>query len=346
MIYVLESINNAGTENYVLSLIKMFGHDFNSKLTILVLSDSVDENFSNKIKKYNVNIILLSGVIDAYYFLKKTNVDVVHTHLYTSLFPIVIICKIFKIKIVTTFHMPLSNWGWKIKPTWIISSLLVDKLIAVSTPVKNEVLKYRKHVEVCNPPISFSINKDNVIKDYIKIVGVGRLSNEKDWPTLLRALSLLIEKKDSRIKFCLCGNGPELDCLKELAKKLNIINNCVFHGHLEHDAMIAKLKDADFFVLPSKFEGFGIAPVEAMQMGIPTITANYPASNDYITHNKTGWQFEIGNAEELADLLLMLIENKEFRNNVANEGMRLAREKFNPKIIAGKHLDIYKELLK
>ncbi len=67
-----------------------------------------------------------------------------------------------------------------------------------------------------------------------------------------------------------------------------------------------------FLYYHRKLEGFGKAPVEAMQMGIPTITANYPASNDYITHNKTGWQFEIGNAEELADLLLMLIENKEF----------------------------------
>ncbi len=150
--------------------------------------------------------------------IKKNNVKIVHLHLYSSLLPVVLICKLLNVKIVTTFHMPLSNWGWKIKPTWVISSLLVDKLIAVSTPAKTEILKYRKHVDVCNPPISVSINKDNVIKDYIKIFGVGRLSNEKDWPTLLRAISLLIEKKDNQYKIFLCGNGPELDSLKELAK--------------------------------------------------------------------------------------------------------------------------------
>ena len=349
MLIIIDSLNNAGTENYLLNL--MSSDKYSKDFSLLILnSGEIDNDILERFTLLTKRIDICSNSDNRYLFIfkliKEKNIKIVHLHLYSSLLPIVLICKLLNVKIVSTFHMPLSKWGMKIRTTWIISSLLVDKLIAVSTPVKNELLKYRKSVEICNPPISISTNKDNCIKDYINIIGVGRLSVEKDWPTLLRATSLLREQKNTRVKICLCGDGPELSSLKELAKKLDMVNVCVFKGHLEHEAMLNELKNADFFVLPSKFEGFGIAPVEAMQMGIPTITANYPASDDYITHNKTGWKFEIGNAEELASLLLTLIENKVLRNNVANEGMKLARQKFDPEMIASKHLDIYQELLK
>lgn len=348
MKYILESLNNAGTENYIYQILKQ--DNFNCYVDLIILG-SVDEKFLLKIKPYigNLDIFSSSGVIDKYKWLytvlNVSNENLIHCHLYSSLLPSVVLSKITNKKTIVTFHMPLSKWGIKIKLSWLVSLLFIDKLITVSTAVKKDVAKFRKNVEVCYAPVEvFNVKSSRCNNEIFEIIGIGRLSQEKDWPTLIKAIHILKQKKLNNLRLTICGGGPDEQKLRDMINDFELNGEVTLTGHLDKKSVEQALSQSDLFVLPSKFEGFGIAPVEAMQMGLPTITANYPASQDYITPGVTGWTFPIGESNALAELIEHLMSNKTYRDEVAKQGRVVALDKFSPKKIAEQHLEIYSKL--
>ncbi|HCH1012716.1 TPA: glycosyltransferase family 4 protein [Vibrio parahaemolyticus] len=348
MKYILESLNNAGTENYIYNILK---NNKSHCLVDLVILGHVDEDFLIKIKPFinEVNFIPKNKLINKYKWLysilKEDNKELIHCHLYSSLLPSVILAKIAKKKIVATFHMPLSKWGVKIKLSWVISLLFIDQLITVSTAVKNEIVKFRKNIEVCYAPVEvFNVKSSRCNNEIFEIIGIGRLSQEKDWPTLIKAIHTLKQKKFNNLRLTICGGGPDELMLKDMINDFDLNDEVTLTGHLDKKSIEQAISQSDLFVLPSKFEGFGIAPVEAMQMGLPTITANYPASQDYITPGVTGWTFPIGDSNALAELIEHLMSNKTHREQVAKQGQVVALDKFSPKQIAEQHLEIYSKL--
>lgn len=158
---------------------------------------------------------------------------------------------------------------------------------------------------------------------------------------LLKALNIVINEYNISVHLTICGGGPLLENLTLLANNLSISSNCTFTGQLNRNDILECLSNSDMFILPSSFEGFGIAPVEAMQIGLPTITANYPASKEYIDNEITGWNYDIGNERELANLIKSLISDPEKTMRIAMNGKKLAKAKFNPQVIADMHVDIY-----
>lgn len=212
--------------------------------------------------------------------------------------------------------------------------------------IKNEFLeKKSKNISVINPPVNTIICRTKPSNGFFNIVGVGRLSNmQKDWPTLIKAIHILKQKKFNNLRLTICGGGPDELMLRDMINDFDLNDEVTLTGHLEKKSIEQALSQSNLFVLPSKFEGFGIAPVEAMQMGLPTITANYPASQDYITPGVTGWTFPIGDSNALAELIEHLMSNKTHREQVAKQGQVVALDKFSPKKIAEQHLEIYSKL--
>ncbi len=352
MMFVLESWGNAGTEQYVFLLAQELKKK-NVTVNIVILGD-VDSDYLDSCRSAFGEVRLLpdnkSGLFYKYKWLfqlmKSSNSDIVHFHLYSNSVISVILAKYLRKNIISTFHIPLSVWAWRHKIAWIISSYISNKNITVATIIKNEFLEIKSsNVSVINPPVDMISRRIPSSDSEFHIVGVGRLSNmQKDWPTLIKAVHILKQKEINTIRLTICGGGPDEVMLREMINTFDLNDEVTLTGHLDKNSIEHALSHADIFVLPSKFEGFGIAPVEAMQMGLPTITANYPASQDYISSGVTGWTFPIGDDSTLAELIHHLMSNKTHREEVAKQGQALALEKFSPKRIAEQHIEIYSKL--
>jgi glycosyltransferase involved in cell wall biosynthesis len=100
------------------------------------------------------------------------------------------------------------------------------------------------------------------------VVFAGRLIKDKHVDMLLRACA------GTTVKLTVIGDGPEREALEAMAAGLKV--QVAFTGFLEEDALIARMKAAKLFVLPSTREGFSITTLEAMACGLPVITVDAP----------------------------------------------------------------------
>ena len=104
--------------------------------------------------------------------------------------------------------------------------------------------------------------------DDIVIGSVGRLVEQKDYPTQLRAFALAAARVPC-LRMVIAGDGPLRSTLEDLTRELGIADRVRFLGNWND--VPALLRSVDIFVLASKFEPFGVALLEAKAAGLPIV---------------------------------------------------------------------------
>jgi glycosyltransferase involved in cell wall biosynthesis len=153
---------------------------------------------------------------------------------------------------------------------------------------------------------------------------VGRLTEEKGIATLLRAWKQL----GDRFRLEIIGEGPLSSDVK--AAQLTM-PNLRWHGWLPKDQVLARMQRANMLIMPSEwYEGFPVTLLEAFATGLPAIVSHIGSLAGLVAEEKTGVQFETGNAAELAGKIRFLFANPELLSQ-----MRLAcREEYEKKYTA------------
>ncbi|PSR53989.1 glycosyl transferase [Adhaeribacter arboris] len=161
-----------------------------------------------------------------------------------------------------------------------------DKIVAVSAGVADD-FSYRMGVDrkkmkvIYNPvynPTEEKVIPNKLLYDFLSssrkfIIGVGRLTPQKDWPNLLRAFSLVREKMD--VSLVILGEGPLRQELEDLIEELSLKDHVLLPGFVSNPAYY--VKKASTFVISSKYEGFGNVIVEALGVGTPVVSTNCPS---------------------------------------------------------------------
>ena len=138
------------------------------------------------------------------------------------------------------------------------------------------------------------------------LVAAGRLSSQKDYPTLLRAFRRVRDKKPC--KLIIVGKGPEQEPLENLCKELGIEAEVMFVGFTNNP--FKYMARADLFVLTSRYEGLGNVLIEAQALGVPVIATNCSSGpSEILLNGQAGRLVEVGNAEELAEGILTLLSD-------------------------------------
>jgi glycosyltransferase involved in cell wall biosynthesis len=114
------------------------------------------------------------------------------------------------------------------------------------------------------------------------IVSVGRLTDQKDYPTLLRAYALARSHGLSH-KLLIIGDGPDVAALQSLASALGVADDVTFLGH--RDNPYPYIARARCYALSSIWEGFGLALLEAMTLGRPCVSTDCPSGPGEILGN-------------------------------------------------------------
>ncbi len=178
---------------------------------------------------------------------------------------------------------------------------------------------------------------------YFTIVFCGRLHNQKDVWTLLKAFKILRQKKeDSRL--WLLGDGPLRKKLERFVKKNNI-SGVKFFGFIENKEVKRKFELSDLFVLPTLFEGLPNVLWEAKVAGMPIVTTAIPHVADIVSSNDA-YLFPPGDYLELARILLKLYRNQPELLRLREATLKRSEEFFAKKPFeknAQTYRDVYKE---
>jgi len=146
------------------------------------------------------------------------------------------------------------------------------------------------------------------------------------------------------------GEGPQRDNLIKLIAELNV-NDCVILAGRQ--AKVERyLREADIFALPSTYEGFGTAYLEALACGLPCIAlkGNPPniqvASDEIIEHGKTGWLINDNSPELMANTLQAAYESPELVQECSLRARKSCEERFTWPLVVKKLLEVtLKEIL-
>ncbi|GGF43646.1 hypothetical protein GCM10011519_16880 [Marmoricola endophyticus] len=115
-----------------------------------------------------------------------------------------------------------------------------------------------------------------VAAESVLLLGIGRLSDQKDWPTLLDALA----RTDDSVSCVIAGEGPQREALEALAARLGVSERLTFLG-LRHDVPDL-MAAADALVLSSRYEGTPNVVLEALAMGLPVIASDVGACRELL----------------------------------------------------------------
>ncbi|HYF49667.1 MAG TPA: glycosyltransferase [Planctomycetota bacterium] len=176
---------------------------------------------------------------------------------------------------------------------------------------------------------------------HARVLSVGRLDAQKDYPTLLRAWKL-VQAAAPEATLEIAGDGPDGDALKSLAESLKL-NNVTFSGFVTD--VPERMRKATLYVQTSAWEGFGLTVAEAMATGLPVIVSDADSLPELVTDEKTGLVFNKGKHERLAKLILKLINEPTRANELGAAALAEARRRFNVERMVEEHARLYRELL-
>jgi glycosyltransferase involved in cell wall biosynthesis len=315
------------------------------------------KNQTGNLTEYTVIIRRSLPVINQINYLHKTyrfikdeilrynKPDLIHSHLsYPAGFLGAIVQKRMKIPNLITEHSRLINYFRSpLHRQCVIYALKKStSVIAVSNALKNEILYlFKRPVNVIHNFVN--IDKFKQIKPKSgHILNIGFLgglgNNNKGLDLLLKAASLL-QKKDFILH--IGGNGIFLEAYQAMSEQYNIECICKFYGDIPRDKIPYFYSGLDLFVLPSRYETFGIVLIEAMACGIPVIATRCGGPEEIVIP-ATGILVEKENPEELASAIKRMIENPGLYNSEAIREYTI--EKFGESAFVEKLTAVYTEL--
>ncbi|MCO4096703.1 glycosyltransferase family 4 protein [Macrococcoides canis] len=271
-----------------------------------------------------------------YRFIKKENIDIVHINALTA------------------------NWGAKAtllsksKLIWHIREMLpiginkefIDKensfklinkannAIAISNAVydyykddlNNMVMIYNAidtDIKVARKPI--------LSDDVIKLTFIGRIVPGKGLIELINACRIL-KQKEINFKLEIYGSGDEryIDQLKKLANQYSLNRNIYFKGFTNNINQI--WQNSDIALVCTKAEAFGRVTIEAMVNQTLVIGANTGGTIELIGNNR-GLLYEQGNSDDLAQKIIVAINNKDMSREMVESAYEYVKQNFHIDIL-------------
>ncbi len=224
-----------------------------------------------------------------------------------------------------------------------------NQIIAVSNSVGNDLYKHfgikEKKLKIILNPINIkyvqemalaepdlNLNKNNYL------VSVGRLSRQKGFDILIKAFSKMAP--ETRPDLIILGEGSERASLSNLIKRLGLSKWVYMPGFIKNPYSI--ISRARAFVFPSRYEGFGIALLEAMACGIP-IVASQISPIEEVCGKDGAIYFPPGNEEALSQAIVKISKDNTLRKNLIDIGLKRAK-KLDIEKVAEKYREIFNNI--
>ncbi|WP_338645840.1 glycosyltransferase family 4 protein [Flavobacterium sp. KS-LB2] len=346
LLYVVPNINNEGGVARVLSvktnyLVEKMGYE------VHILTQN--EGFSPLFYAFNSNIIFHDMVLkgNLFQFFNSFSKGL-KTKTKTIQPDVIIVCDnglkaylipfILKIKIPLVLEMHSSKFIEERKldknsfTKVVASGVLIFKKIGIQqydrfvVETSGSIAEWNiKNTIVIPNPLWFVSYKVSALENN-KVIAVGRHTYEKGFDRLLQIWKKVVAKYPDWI-LEIYGKASESIDLKSLAENLNVSENVVFHEPVQD--IEQKYLEASFYLMTSRFEGFGMVLIEAMASGLPCIAYDCPCGPKGILSNgKDGFLIKDGNESDYVKAVERLIENVTLRKEMGKKA-KASSEKYH-----------------
>ena len=243
----------------------------------------------------------------------------------------IFIAKILNVKIVTRSNSAPDGWSKKFYKTTIYKFLIrwADDVMVNSLAFQKVFEKQFKIKVSCiyNPfekifvqkQIKQKIKKSFFKKNYLNIVSVGRLTDQKDHLTLLKSINLL--KKDHKLRLVIIGKGETENFLQNFIIKNDLQSKVKLLGYLKNP--YPYIHASDIVILTSKFEGLPNILLEAQYLKKYIISTDCPTGpKEILLNGKAGDLIKIGDYKKLSFLINNFNKRKKIITNKINTGFK------------------------
>ena len=264
-----------------------------------------------------------------------------------------------KMPIIISLHNTMSvemasERGWRqllLRSITRILSPRADAIVAVSRGVADDYAGLvgidRARIQVIyNPVISpemLAKSREPVNHPWLQpgqppvILGVGRLSPQKDFQTLIKAFAVVRRTREARL--IILGQGSERSGLESLVGELNLGDHVALPGFVENP--FAYMANAAVFALSSRFEGLPTVLIEAMACGCRVISTDCPSGPREIIENAgTGILVPVGDPASLAGAIHNCLETNPAR--VSSETW----DRYTLPVAADQYLNVIQQTIK
>ncbi len=233
---------------------------------------------------------------------------------------------------------------WYLPMRWIYPR--ADGIVAVSHGVAEDLAKItRMHLDrfsvipnpVITPEMTERASEDPEhpwlkSRDVPIVIGMGRLTRQKDFPTLLRAFSIVRREIPSRL--IILGEGGDRSILEALADTLGIGEDVDFPGFARNP--YSYLQRADLFVLSSAWEGSPNSLTEALALGTSVVSTDCPSGpREILQEGRIAPLVAVGDFEALGKAMMEIL-----RNPPDSECLRKAAEAYTAEESSRRYLDL------
>lgn len=365
VLHLIDSGGLYGAENVILNLMSR-QKELGFKPTLGSIGTVADgqKAIENKAAEVGLSVEIfrmrngpnVSGAIRIYKYAHENNVDIIHCHGYkanilSGLLPF----QYRKIPYIYTLHgwTSIKKYTKKWFYEWLdaVMAKRADRVIAVSHAMReNTRLKYLSisplvihngipgsegnHIDEDDSNLFIGVDKAE-----LRLISIGRLSKEKGYDKLLKAVSHIKAKWKKNVRLFIVGEGPEKSNLVRLSQEYGISDDVSFPGYMNNAFKI--LKCFDIFVMSSLTEGMPITLLEAMRAGMPIVVTAVGGISEALEGGKCGILVPSGNELDLANKIVELYENNLLREELSKKAKVRFLDEFTVEKMEEKYRKVY-----
>jgi glycosyltransferase involved in cell wall biosynthesis len=254
-----------------------------------------------------------------------------------------------------------EGFTWKGQIANGLTNSLADRVVPNSRAVYDSFLRWEQlliddnQVEIIPNGVNLERLKKAQNSDYniheqfdipkgaIVIGTASVISEQKALDTFVQALDRANRKTDHRLDLVIAGDGPRRSEIETIVDNRGIQDHVHFAGMVDRNTVYQILGEIDIYAMPSRWEGFANAAVEALGAGNPCLFSDIdpfliPFRNVAVFHR-------LDDVTDLAAKLVKLADNPEMRDFYAQEGRELVEREYTLEQTAERYADLYTELI-
>jgi len=177
----------------------------------------------------------------------------------------------------------------------------------------------------------------------LRVLSLGRVEDSAKGCLLLPKIISEVQRLGAETEWRIAGDGPSL---KELKRRCSRFANVQFLGRIPYEHVPEAFTNADVYIFPSRYEGFGISLVEAMASGCVPVASDIGGVTDSIVeHGRTGYLFPIGNYRRAAEYIWRLTDEREKIREMATAAKQSVSYRFSIDSVAKQYVHLIERVL-
>ncbi|HEU4505742.1 MAG TPA: glycosyltransferase [Nitrospira sp.] len=353
-----------GTETHILELAS--GID-RTKFDVTVCSLKSGGCLVEELRGRGIRVVCLNGagkfdprvLFRLWKLMREERPDVMQSFLFWANLSARVLGRLSKVvRVVCSYHDEIVSEGSLVRMIDRMTFGWSHAVVCCSEAVRRSVIRQLGAPDARQTIIPFGVDvgrfavidrvtrKELGLDDDGPILGtVSRLVEpKKGLSVLLRAMAVLNRGGEHQgCQLLIIGEGPARESLEALSERLGLSSFVRFTGPRRDIPRILPLLDV--FVLPSLYEGFGIAILEAMAAGRPVVATAVGGIPEFVVPGETGLLVEPGNAEALAEAIGCVLRDPERARLMGTRGRARVVSTFQMSTVVRRHEQVYEACL-